>query len=255
MAIRVRNIQDLPFKPALPESPIPLYHQVYMDLLNLIHSKQLLPGDLLPPETELAKVYNVSRQTIRIALNMLKKDKLIDRTAGKGTVVLSGQNRIQFIMSQSFAMQMKKMGYKPGSKVLKLNPCVIDEKAPAKLQSKLGSNALELVRLRYANEEPIGIQYTTIITNSIKDLAEHDFSKDSLFELLLTKYRLPINQIDYTVSAVMADSWHQVLLNLSKSVPMLLIETTTYLENGSPLEVTASYYRADKFEFTNSQKF
>ncbi|HEX7556251.1 MAG TPA: GntR family transcriptional regulator [Leptolinea sp.] len=255
MPARVRTVNDIPLTPADPASPIPLYHQIYMDLLNLIQTNQLMPDDLMPPEMELMKVYNVSRQTLRDAMELLEKEKLIKRTAGKGTVVLAAQNRIQFIMSQSFAMQMHTMGYKPGSKVLKLNPCIIDQKSPAKLQCKMGSPALELVRLRFANDEPIGVQYTTIVIDSMRDLAENDFNNESLYNLLLTKYRLPINQIDYAVSAVTADPWHQVLLKLEKAEPLLLIQTLTYLDNGSPIEVTASFYRADRFEFTNSQKF
>lgn len=252
MPARVRTTQDIPLTPADPDSPIPLYHQIYMDLLNLIQSRQLLPDDLLPPEMELMKAYNVSRQTLRDSMNLLEKEKLIKRTAGKGTIVLAAQNRIQFILNQSFAMQMKTMGFKPGSKVLKLTPCLIDQKSPANLQSKIGSQALELVRLRYANDKPIGVQYTTIIIDSMADLAANDFNRESLYNLLLTKYRLPINRIDYIVSAVTADPWHQVLLKLDKANPLLMIQTTTYLDTGSPIEVTTSYYRADKFEFTNS---
>lgn len=255
MTARIRTISDFPLTPADSASPIPLYHQIYMDLLNLIQTKQLLPDDLLPPEMELMKAYNVSRQTLRDAMDLLEKEKLIKRTAGKGTVVLAAQNRIQFIMSQSFAIQMKKMGLKPGSKVLKLNSCVIDQKSPEKLQSKTGSSALELVRLRFANDEPIGVQYTTIIVDSIPDLINNDFNTEFLYNLLLTKYRLPINQIDYAVSAVTADPWHQVLLKLDGNTPLLVIHTLTYLDNGSPIEETVSYYRSDKFEFTNSQTF
>lgn len=109
--------------------------------------------------------------------------------------------------------------------------------------------------MRFANDEPIGVQYTTIITDSMPDLINNDFNTESLYNLFLTKYRLPINQIDYAVSAVIADPWHQVLLKLDANTPLLVIRTMTYLDNGSPIEETASYYRADKFEFTNSQKF
>jgi GntR family transcriptional regulator len=203
MPVRVRTVNDIPLTPADPASPIPLYHQIYMDLLNLIQTNQLSPDDLMPPEMELMKVYNVSRQTFRDAMELLEKEKLIKRTAGKGTVVLAAQNRIQFIMSQSFAMQMQTMGYKPGSKVLKLNPCIIDQKSPAKLQCKMGSPALELVRLRFANDEPIGVQYTTIVIDSMKDLAENDFNNESLYNLLLTKYLLPFEVVSVVLLAAM----------------------------------------------------
>jgi len=255
MPQRIRTIADMGISPVDPQAPIPLYYQIYMDLLNLIQSKQLVPDDLLPPEMELIKAYNVSRQTLRDALKILEDENLIKRTAGKGTVVLPGQTRIQFILSQSFAIQMKALGLTPGSKVLKLSRCVIDAKSPEKLRAKFGSPAMELVRLRYANAEPIGIQYSTIIIENAAGLPDDDFEKESLYNLLLTKYHLPINRVDYVVSAISADPWHQVLLNLSKPEPMLLVQTSAYLENGSPIEVTSSYYRADKFEFSNSVTF
>ncbi len=255
MSSRIRTVEDIGLTPVDSNSPIPLYYQIYMDLLNLIQTKQLLPNDLLPIEKDLIEAYNVSRQTLRDAMEKLENEGLIKRTAGKKTVVLAGKNRVQFILSQSFAIQMKKMGLTPGSKILKLIPCTIDQKAPEQLHSKLGSPALELVRLRYANDEPIGIQYTTIITEACKDLAENDFENESLYNLLLTKYKLPVNRIDYVISAVIADPWYQVLLRLDKADPLLLVQTTTYLDNDSPLEVTFSYYRADKFEFSNSQQF
>jgi GntR family transcriptional regulator len=255
MTLNIIEIQSLELTPVDTNSQIPLYYQIYMDLLNLIQSNQLMPDDLLPPEMELMKAYNVSRQTLRDAMDILNKEGLIKRTPGKGTIVLSAQNRIQFILSKSFAMQMKSRGLTPGSKVLKLNPCVIDRRSPIKLQTKLGSPALELVRLRYANDDPIGVQYTTLIIEQARDLAENDFDKESLYNLLLTKYKLPISQIDYTVSATISDPWHQALLRLARTEPLLLVQTTTYLENGTPVEATSSYYRADKFEFSNSLKF
>jgi DNA-binding GntR family transcriptional regulator len=116
---KIPAIEDLKFNVPDPKSQIPLYYQIYSDLLRLINSKQLSPDDTIPPELELTKIYGVSRQTLRGALKLLERERLIKRTAGKGTKVLASQNRIQFILNQSFAMQMRKLGLTPGSKVLK----------------------------------------------------------------------------------------------------------------------------------------
>ncbi len=98
------------------------------------------------------------------------------------------------------------MGLEPHSEVLRQKEIVIDNSSPHTLRHKRGSSALELIRVRFGNETPIGMQYTTIITDLCPDLRSHDFNEEaSLYNLILTKYKLPIARIDQTIGAVFAD--------------------------------------------------
>lgn len=246
---------DLDIRPVDENSPIPLYQQVRIDLLNMLQSEQLKPGQMLPTEKELAEAYNVSRQTIRQAIGDLASSNLLERTPGRGTTVLSGRNRLKFFLDKSFAQQIVEMGLEPHSEVLRQKETVIDNVSPQSLRHKRGSAALELIRVRFGNDTPIGMQYTTIITDLCPDLGSHDFKEASLYNLILTKYKLPIARIDQTIGAVIADEWHKNLLKVSREIPLLLVNTTAYLENGEPLEASTSYYRADKYEFSVSQNY
>ncbi|MBG0771212.1 MAG: GntR family transcriptional regulator [Anaerolineaceae bacterium] len=246
---------DLDIRPVDENSPIPLYQQVRIDLLNMLQSEQLKPGQMLPTEKELAEAYNVSRQTIRQAIGDLASSNLLERTPGRGTTVLSGRNRLKFFLDKSFAQQIVEMGLEPHSEVLRQKETVIDNASPQSLRHKRGSTALELIRVRFGNDTPIGMQYTTIITDLCPDLGSHDFKDASLYNLILTKYKLPIARIDQTIGAVIADEWHKNLLKVSREIPLLLVNTTAYLENGEPLEASTSYYRADKYEFSVSQNY
>lgn len=246
---------DLDIRPVDENSPIPLYQQVRIDLLNMLQSEQLKPGQMLPTEKELAEAYNVSRQTIRQAIGDLASSYLLERTPGRGTTVLSGRNRLKFFLDKSFAQQIVEMGLEPHSEVLRQKETVIDNVSPQSLRHKRGSTALELIRVRFGNDTPIGMQYTTIITDLCPDLGSHDFKDASLYNLILTKYKLPIARIDQTIGAVIADEWHKNLLKVSREIPLLLVNTTAYLENGEPLEASTSYYRADKYEFSVSQNY
>jgi GntR family transcriptional regulator len=246
---------DLDIKPVDENSPIPLYQQVRIDLLNMLQSERLKPGEMLPTEKELAEAYHVSRQTVRQAIGALAVANLLQRTPGRGTTVLSGRNRLKFFLDKSFAQQMVEMGLKPQSEVFRQKPIIIDNASPQTLRSKKGSSALELIRLRFGDDTPIGLQYTTIITDLCPGLADYDFKTASLYNLLLTKYKLPIARIDQTISAVFADEWHMNLLKVSGEIPLLLVTTTAYLENGEPIETSTSYYRADKYEFSVSQNW
>jgi GntR family transcriptional regulator len=246
---------DLGIQPIDKSSPIPLYQQVRIDLLSMLQSEQLKPGDMLPTEKDLAQAYHVSRQTIRQAIGELASENLLERTPGRGTAILSGRNRLKFFIDKSFAQQMVEMGLTPHSEVLRKKPTKIDGSSPHSLRSKKGNPALELIRLRFGDETPIGVQYTTILTNLCPNLESYDFKTESLYNLLLTQYKLPIARIDQAVSAVLADEWHKNLLKVSGEAPLLLVNTTAFLENGEPIEASTSYYRADKYEFSISQDY
>ncbi len=98
------------------------------------------------------------------------------------------------------------------------------------------------------------MQYTTIITDLCPDLGSHDFNEEaSLYNLILTKYKLPIARIDQTIGAVLPTNG--IRISEVPGDPLLLVNTTAYLENGEPLEASTSYYRADKYEFSVSQNY
>lgn len=60
----------------------PAYQQVADQLLDLVLSGQLAPGDRFPPEAELASSFGVSRSTVREALRVLASRDLIETTRG-----------------------------------------------------------------------------------------------------------------------------------------------------------------------------
>ena len=246
---------ELGITPVDKNSSIPYYQQVRIELMGMLQSGKIKPGDLLPPEKDLANAYLVSRQTIRQAIGLLASDNMLERTPGRGTTILESKNRLKFFLDQSFAQQIISMGLTPHSEVLRKKISTIDGSAPGTLQPKKGSPALELFRLRFGDDYPIGIQYTIIVTDLCPDLHAQDFEKESLYRLLLNKYKLFIVRIDHTVSAVFPDEWHKNLLKVTNNSPLILVNTTAYLDNNEPIEASTSYYRADRYEFSISKNF
>ena len=63
--------------------------------LERLIATEMSPGDRLPPERELAESLDVSRTSVREALQRLEQRRLVDRRPGRGTVVLAPDSRVR----------------------------------------------------------------------------------------------------------------------------------------------------------------
>lgn len=81
------------WKSLRPSTTLSVPERLSVDLERLILDGELVAGDRLPPERELAEYFSVSRVSIREALRELENRGLIDRRPGRGTVVLSPGER------------------------------------------------------------------------------------------------------------------------------------------------------------------
>jgi GntR family transcriptional regulator len=247
------TIESLPLTIVNANSPVPLYYQVEADLRALLKSSHVSAGDLLPPENELAEAYHVGRHTVRTALERLVDDHLIVRKAGHGTVVQSRETLHQFSLARSFTNQISEMGLRPRSVVLHTEMRNIHAGDLRPLIPKIGLPCLILERLRFGDDEPIGLQHSYVILEHCPQLAETNFGTNSLYDVLMRKYNLTITEISHTISAAVADKRQAELLQVAGGAPLLVVNTTAYLEDHELIECSLTYYRADKYEYTTTQ--
>ncbi len=247
------TVEMLPLTVVKNSSPVPLYYQVEADLRALLDSKHVSAGDLLPPENELAEAYHVGRHTVRTALSRLVNDGLIIRKAGHGTVIQSREKLHQFSLDRSFTNQISEMGLHPHSVVLDSETRNILPTDPRLLTKKIGMPCLILDRLRFGDDEPIGLQHSYVILEHCPDLGQTDFGTHSLYDVLMRQYHLTITEITHTISAIVADERQAELLQVKHSSPLLVVNTSAYLENHELIECSLTYYRADKYEYTTTQ--
>lgn len=240
----------LPLTPADPESPVPLYHQVSEDLERLIRDGTLQVDALLPSEQDLCRSYGVSRHTLRAAMSRLASDDLIIRQAGRGTFVRATSNRTQFLLDRSFTRQMREMGCVPRAKLLYKT-----KEAPLDDRERVGGACIHFVRLRLGDDEPIGIQHTSVSETLCPGLDRYDLNDASLYALLSEKYMLRIAEIRHTVGATAADRKQAELLEIAEGDPLLLVRTAALDDQGNVTEVTTSFYRADRYEYSTSHTF
>src|SRR5512147_2837902 len=122
----------LPYSSVDPHSPVPLYHQIHLDLRQMIQRGLIPPGGMLPPEMDICQAYSVGRQTVRQAIARLVDEDIVERFAGRGTFVREQPSHTQFFLDRSFSQQMRELGRAPHSRLLNLETGTVNaENIPA----------------------------------------------------------------------------------------------------------------------------
>jgi len=227
---------------------IPLYAQVKQALQEEIENR-MSPGDIILSEPELEKRFNVSRITVRRALDELVSEGLIVRQQGRGTFVRKQPIAQELPRLLSWSAQMRQMGVEPRSA-----SCEIELIEPTKEQLTLlnlspGERIVRIRRLRYANDEPICIMTNYIPEAFVPGLVDQGLVDDSLYATL-PKFGLKPVRAEDRVEARTASEWEADQLQITKWAPLLQVTRLTRDAANKPLYISVVANRADKFVYT-----
>ncbi|WP_077624751.1 GntR family transcriptional regulator [Sediminibacillus massiliensis] len=229
-------------------SPLPIYYQLEEEIKQLIKSEQLKPGELLPSEREYAEKYNISRMTVRQAINNLASDGLLIRQKGKGTFIAEKKFEQTLQGLTSFSEDMKARGLTPSSKLVRFDVIQADQKLAEKLQLAEGDDLFIIHRIRLANESPVAVETIYTPKSIVGDMTEADFTP-SFYHYMEKKLGYSIKQAHQEMEASLANDFEREHLRINEGDPVLLMERLTFLSNDIPFEYVKSAYRADRYKF------
>ncbi|MFQ3565843.1 MAG: GntR family transcriptional regulator [Aggregatilineales bacterium] len=231
------------------DRPVPYHVQVY-DALERITTSQLKPGDQLPSEPRLCELFGVSRTVIRRALEQLDRDGLIVRIMGKGTFVAEPKIHQALIGPLiGFYESMVAQGYTPTSKVLQQERIEADAKLARWLRLQTGDPIIFISRLRYVSDVPLQLVDTFLPYSLCAPALHEDFTRQSLYAFLRNVCGLHIATGKRMIEAVLATEEEASLLEIDPGAPLILLESISYLENGTPLEYYRAVHRSDRTRF------
>ena len=229
--------------------PVPLHHQVYLDLVSALDSSEWRPGDRLPPERELAQRYGCSLITVRRALSELAREQRIERTRGRGTFVLHPRLDLNFGGNRSFTDEMQTRGLDPATRLIAARPESAGEAVAAALDHELGSPTLYVERLRLAGGEPVLLEQVHLPAERFPGLLASDLEHNSLYDLLVERYATRIVRAREALEPVLLRTREAQLLDQAPGRPALLIEGVAYAADGRPIEFARSYVRGDRTRY------
>ena len=227
------------------------YEKIAFDIKEDILSEKYKPNEQLPFEKELCEKYNLSKMTVKKALDLLVNDGLIIKRRGSGTFVKDiTEKEIQRIIEkkQFSGLTTTSIGHKVTSKVLEFKIINATKEIADILKIEEDEFIYFVHRVRYVDDKAVVIEKTYIPLNLIPGMKLADVKK-SIYGYIKDKLGLNIQSAHSTVRAMKSDELDRKYLNLEKDEPILEVERVAYLDNGKVFEYSFSRHRYDKFEF------
>lgn len=222
----------------------PLYRKLQEGLRSAIQRSLLQPQEALPPERDLAAEFDVSRITVRKALDALVAEGLLTRRQGAGTFV-AGRVEKQFSKLTSFSEDMAARGQSVRSEWLLREAGAVRPDESLALGLGPGSRVYRFHRIRFADDMPMALEYSTIAGFALDG---PDAVGKSLYAALeATGYR-PKRALQ-RLRAVLFSKEQARLLGIEAGSAGLYIERRSFLEDGRAVEATQSWYRGDAYDF------
>lgn len=224
-----------------------LYYQLYNILFQDIINGKYAIGSLIPAESELMKTYHVSRATARKAMEMLAQHGLVNKRQGHGTTVISHQpnnspRRVVRYTKKNEVDHVTAIKKLVSKRILPAEQCMAEA-----LNLPIGSELIELKRVRYADTEPFYLEINCFEKAYVPEVMNRDFSQESLRVFLSNVYHIKWYIAKQEIYSIVADETIAELLHISIGDPLIYIRRISYDADNIPREFVATYYRADKY--------
>ncbi|EJO5346655.1 trehalose operon repressor [Clostridium botulinum] len=225
------------------------YLNIYNDISNKIENNKIQPGEKLPSENEMMKEYNVSRDTIRKALNLLESNGYIQKVKGKGSFVID-INKFDFPISglTSFKELSTKMGVPSNTIVKELQLAKPDNFLIKQLNLSKHQDVWKVIRVREINDKKI-ILDKDFFNKKYVPLLTKDICENSIYEYLENELGLKISFARKEITMQQATEEDKSYLDFESYNMIVVVKNYVYLDDMSLFQYTESRHRPDKFKF------
>jgi GntR family transcriptional regulator len=224
---------------------LPVYKQIEMKITERIYNGEYPVKSFLPSENEFAKEFEVTRKTIRKALNVLKEQGTIESFPGKGYKVSSFQWEQSLLQFYSFGRNIASDSQKHKTKLINLDKINglkdIDEVANKQLW--------KITRLRIIDGIPLILETSYIPQELMPTVNEESVKQNSLYDILEEKGVNIIKAKEY-LEPVLPSLEAQQLMDIDNDQPLFQTLRYTYNSNSEIIEIRESLIRGDHFCFS-----
>ncbi|MCO6543751.1 MAG: GntR family transcriptional regulator [Lactobacillus sp.] len=226
-----------------------LYQKIREDLKAKITQGFYSQGSKLPSETKLQAYYQVSRVTLRNAVDGLVKEGFIERVQGKGSFIRKPHKVNRLIREssvESFTKVAHANGLEPSFEILKIDQV----NCPKQFQGKIGKSImLYIQRLCKVDGEPIMWENNYYVLPRFEQLSNYNL-EGSIYSILQKHFGIKnLYSDDTTLSMSPSNLKNSKILNRTIGFPLFKLETIVRDENKDIVHAGIQYIVSDRYQF------
>jgi GntR family transcriptional regulator len=231
-------------------NPTPLYAQLEAQIAAGIANGDFPVGTRLPTEDDLIKRFNVSRTTVRKAIQNLAGRALVEIRRGTGTFVMQPRITQELTELTGFVEDMRALGHDPTARLIDRTVVVANDEVARQLALAAGTRVMRIRRVRLANRVAMSLDETYLPLEIGEKIVTHDLEVEPIFTLLEQRYGIALVDAEYRLEAASANQEVAAALNIDAGSPIFLIERTSYSAGDAPIDYEKLHYRGDLIRFT-----
>ena len=227
------------------------YLSIYNEVLSGIEAQKYQTGAILPSEKELMESFQVSRDTVRKALNLLEEGGYIHKIKGKGSLVLD-INKFNFPVSgiASFKEIAKELDTPTKTIVRQLKVIEGDSDVLKHLEIPKGGKAWKVVRVREIGGRKVILDKDYFNKEIVSELTK-EICEDSIYEYIEGILHINIGFAKKEITVETCTEEDKKYLDLEGYNMVVVVKSYTYLDDARILQYTESRHRPDRFKFVD----
>lgn len=222
--------------------------RVYLMICDQISNGTYAPDCALPGEQRLAEQYNVSRVTVRRALDAVVADGLVVRRSGAGTFVCPANADYEPVAVDFTTLipQLVDMGQNTTARLLSFSYGTAPQHVARDMNLANDQSVQIATRIRLIDGRPFSHLTTYVPKDIATSYTEEDLASTPLFKLL-ERSGVRVRDAHQSVTATLASPDVAEALGVADGSALLSLKRVLRDAQGRGVEYLAALYRADMF--------
>ncbi|MFY0545903.1 GntR family transcriptional regulator [Brevibacillus sp. H7] len=232
------------------KSFIPMYQQISETIQKQIQEGVYTEGAKIPTEQELMELFNVSRTTVRLAIQDMTEKGLIEKKQGKGTFV---RNTTIYHPTQGFKGVYETLvaaGMSHETKLIGYKIEEANESTREVFQLQKGEKVKTILRLCFVDGKPAVLAQINLNPSVMDFVTIEEAEQNPIHLILENKLNVPIRQVHLEIFAECASAEIAQALSIQENSAVLGAERVLYTKDGTPVEHTMLWFTAEGHRFS-----
>jgi GntR family phosphonate transport system transcriptional regulator len=227
---------------------VTLWRRIADDIERSIIQGDVVPGERLPGEVEIADRFGVNRHTVRRALSELTERGLVRAERGSGTYVETTRLPYPIRSRTRFSEIVGAAGHQAGGRLLTSAIEAASGHVARQLDIAPNAQVIRLEILRSVDRVPVSLGTTWLPLDRVPKAVRHYRATNSMTKTLARAGIADYRRHSTRISAAVVDALDAARLHLPAGRPLIVVDSTDVTPDGRPVLTTHARFAADRVE-------